>query len=847
MADKLYPPIVGGTLPSFYKALTGDQTGAVLITVPFSMNKLVSPDTIQGFALKIKNGLTDQELGVLQISFASYHEWADSASKSVVFTLPAGNLSNSDSAAVQTAKKIRAQMATGEFYKMQLAYVAVNGLIGYYSTIGIAKFTCQPLVSIKGLDLGVVNVDIKNYVGLYHNEDFTERVYQYKFTLYDTINDREVESSGWCTHNSQQDDRTDDPYESTDEYPLHWDIASGKKYYIIYSVITNNNIEMSTDRYYITSLEAIPPNLNATLSAEPNFDNGFIELQLHGARNYAGDEIQCTGRFIISRASAEDDFSMWTTLCQFSLYGQAPSDWLYKDFAIEQGITYRYAVQQYNDYGIYSQRIYATLYNDGKPWEFYNPLTKKSETTRDILAMYEDLFIYDGKRQLKVRFNPKVSSFKTIIKETKKDTLGAKYPFYFRNGIINYKEFPISGLLSYLSDNDQYFMSRTDELKMKSDWEDTTDPSDLNIAYERKFKLKVLEWLTNGEIKLVKSPTEGNYIVRLMNVSLSPNDQLGRMLHTFTCTADEVEDYTMANLEARGFFLGANAVRKEYQFGTIVCAAKLEATTVGHRPQDYQTAITKLQNVDLLNGIPCRYIKFEEFYPGSLFSLNGNTFAIGATGVYEMTYDEDMYDLRVLSWSQNMSGIITYGVNAEVASYFDDVIKVEVEEVTIENLGSRNLQDFIDSHTNIKETIQAISWARFKPRTNIVWTQKTEAQLKEALQAYIRNINSFIRGENLSANVWANIRTGQELILPDSIYRTQENNGTMKYWTYRLTPGAGGSFVQVNPEDTIVHYEDQDIDIQHLGEFEIGRTIDIPDTLTWGKQQRNLFSMVVDI
>jgi len=49
------------------------------------------------------------------------------------------------------------------------------------------------------------------------------------------------------------------------------------------------------------------------------------------------------------------------------------------------------------------------------------------------------------------------------------------------------------------------------------------------------------------------------------------------MLHTFTCTADEVEDYTMKNLEARGFFKGANSVRKELQFGTIVCAAKIEA------------------------------------------------------------------------------------------------------------------------------------------------------------------------------------------------------------------------------------------------------------------------------
>ena len=49
-----------------------------------------------------------------------------------------------------------------------------------------------------------------------------------------------------------------------------------------------------------------------------------------------------------------------------------------------------------------------------------------------------------------------------------------------------------------------------------------TDLTGLNIQYERNFKLKVLDWLTNGRPKLMRSPTEGNYIVRLTNVSLSP-------------------------------------------------------------------------------------------------------------------------------------------------------------------------------------------------------------------------------------------------------------------------------------------------------------------------------------
>jgi hypothetical protein len=63
-----------------------------------------------------------------------------------------------------------------------------------------------------------------------------------------------------------------------------------------------------------------------------------------------------------------------------------------------------------------------------------------------------------------------------------------------------------------------------------------------NIAKERAFKLAVLDWLNDGKPKLFRSPTEGNYLVRLMNVSLSPNDTLGRLLHTFSATAYEIEE-----------------------------------------------------------------------------------------------------------------------------------------------------------------------------------------------------------------------------------------------------------------------------------------------------------------
>mgnify|MGYP003304182359 CR=1 FL=1 len=52
----------------------------------------------------------------------------------------------------------------------------------------------------------------------------------------------------------------------------------------------------------------------------------------------------------------------------------------------------------------------------------------------------------------------------------------------------------------------------------------TTNLIGKNISNERIFKLKVLEWLTDGNPKIFRSPTEGNFIVRLINCSLTPTD-----------------------------------------------------------------------------------------------------------------------------------------------------------------------------------------------------------------------------------------------------------------------------------------------------------------------------------
>jgi hypothetical protein len=72
-----------------------------------------------------------------------------------------------------------------------------------------------------------------------------------------------------------------------------------------------------------------------------------------------------------------------------------------------------------------------------------------------------------------------------------------------------------------------------------------------NKFVEREFKTAVLKWLTNGEVKLFKSPVENNHLVRLINISTSPEEKLGRMLHTVSASAVELEEYNNENIKKR--------------------------------------------------------------------------------------------------------------------------------------------------------------------------------------------------------------------------------------------------------------------------------------------------------
>lgn len=70
-----------------------------------------------------------------------------------------------------------------------------------------------------------------------------------------------------------------------------------------------------------------------------------------------------------------------------------------------------------------------------------------------------------------------------------------------------------------------------------------------NIFMERIYRKYVEEFLNDGGYKLYKSPNEGNMIVTLVNVSLVPNQQLGRLIADFNSTVYEVAENSCENIK----------------------------------------------------------------------------------------------------------------------------------------------------------------------------------------------------------------------------------------------------------------------------------------------------------
>lgn len=717
MAGKLYPPYIDGKVPAFC---------GTALKVPFRNNRAVSYDKqVIGMSCKMKTVSTNEWVWTLTITKDDIHYDEKTGQWYALFDLSDRNETREhpDTHQIETYAE---WLTVGVFYKIQIAYIDNSNQVGYFSDVGVTKYTAAPSVTIDGLYSYGTNNALYNYVGVYsqyYGKDVAEREYSYCFTIYDNKGEVFL-TSGEQIHNSSFDTES---YESRDEFYCNKELIANKVYKIKYVVTTINGLVAESQSYILMKKDTVRPAINAHLEAITDFNDGFIELQL-----IPNDDKFYSGNFAIARSSSVDNFQTWDEICKFTLNKESPLRHLFKDFTVEQGVSYCYSLQQYNTKGLYSNRMKSNV----------------------VIADFEDMFLFDGERQLKIRFNPTVSSFKNDILEQKIDTIGGRYPFIFRNGNVKYKEFPIGGLISCLQDDQEYFI---DKKNYSSTEYALTDLVSENIYNERQFKLEVMDWLSNGKPKLFRSATEGNYLVRLLNVSLSPNTTLGRMLHSFTTTAYEIGGTDFSTLTQYNLFKTPNLETSIMRFKTIkLDGVEMPQWILNNRSQYMYTPPTPAQiesapQKPKLDGISGCYLGvFEGVAPDTIFGLDFTTTAgdhiteyikIGETEIYQINAGDNALTAIYPIWTPNIShelpedrtfdGMFTFGYyTVAVTDNFSQIANFDVEDKMTQFFGLHN--NIIDEIEDIRRSVGHIYWMRFLVRDIKDFFIKTDVETTNA-------------------------------------------------------------------------------------------------------------------
>ena len=235
-------------------------------------------------------------------------------------------------------------------------------------------------------------------------------------------------------------------------------------------------------------------------------------------------------------------------------------------------------------------------------------------STEVVYPDFHDILLSRGDKQLAIRYNGQITSMTPVVNRIKIDTLGGRYPRFAENAKMHYKQFQLSGLITAESDYNRTFLNDLDYKDAMADYDEqmngkylvrndtiqetgiitvlddkgnpttysngtysidiserdtetkkrkaTTQQNTRHDIYpmdnwwwERLFREEVMEWLNDGEPKLYRSMTEGNMIVMIDSISLTPNQQLGRRIWNFSCTVYEVGDgNSLDELDSLGIF-----------------------------------------------------------------------------------------------------------------------------------------------------------------------------------------------------------------------------------------------------------------------------------------------------
>lgn len=352
------------------------------------------------------------------------------------------------------------------------------------------------------------------------------------------------------------------------QYISNYNFQDGETYSLSITFTTQYDY-VKIKNYYFTLVRSYYSNMpiiDWNIQSEENL--GRMKVEMNSKEHFVGS-------FVIRRTSNKSNYSFWEDV-HFGAYAEEETfHYVWYDYTIENGYFYKYCVQKLTK---------TTNNNETVITRSRGEMEDKENAIH--LASFNSTYLVGDEMQLNIKYNTQISSLSKIVQESKIETLGSKYPFIRKNGNIEYKEFSLSGLITLYMDelNEPLYNipDSTKEVKLKQDegnihtfasynnvfqfspdeevkdsekncllnYNEKNNISKQNdVIYEQKFRDKVLNFLQNNKVKLFKSPTEGNILVKLMNITLEPVDGLNRHLYNFSCTATEIDEFNLLNCD----------------------------------------------------------------------------------------------------------------------------------------------------------------------------------------------------------------------------------------------------------------------------------------------------------
>ena len=340
------------------------------------------------------------------------------------------------------------------------------------------------------------------------------------------------------------------------------------KYKMILPIKADNSKYTATVIYgtrkgYLSQAENIPLTFEEGVTQENDLlqlsnckailNGEFINIT-HGIEGTVEQVKEAT--LYLERASSNDYYNSWETIGSRSFIFETDADYItasnalfWSDKFLSPGVGYKY-------------RVKAKYFSNTDLVTYIS----QSNETNHIFYFAEDILLSTADKTLKIRYNPKISNFKYNITDTVTSTLGSEYPFIRRNGNAKYRSFSLGGLIYSENMAEENFFNKYKELGLNY-----SDPIIMEGIRERMFRDLLINFLQAGNIKLFRSLTEGSMLIKLSNISISPEDKLGRRIWSFTADATEVAEYSVENLEKYGFApIGFDQNTEQLQFGDFV-------------------------------------------------------------------------------------------------------------------------------------------------------------------------------------------------------------------------------------------------------------------------------------